>query len=773
MKKVVMLFLSILFCSNFNLQAKDFNLKGAVYDKKTNAPLFDVSIFIQDSYNRTATDSSGHFIIPVNEGETLVFSAIGYQLHKEKIKNGEFLKIFLLKDKSYLAKDVIVTAHKKNETALKVDVPIKEIPLTVQTLDASILEEREATDMGDAMKNVGGVRPINRYGGFQTFTFRGFNDFVLLVDGVRDERHNLSSSAPQTNLANVERIEVIKGPSSVLYGHSALGGIINVIRKKPTPYSTYNLSASYGSFNSKKIFAGTGGPLNDELSYRLDLGLTETDGWRDFGQRTANAYLALNYTPSKTDNFELQIGLNKDKYDTDTGIPVLEDGSFPEIVDLSTRYNATDDFLKHDRYDFQLGYTKEINDNLQLSNKSSFYYDKIDYLSTEELTYNESLDSLTRTYPYYFNHNAYPVQNQLELSYNFKTSDIEHKLLSGYSFNYMHRKTYYGTVIGDGKNATISVVDPILNQGYVGYIPTRYSGKDETTHGLYVQDWINISEKLKVMLGLRYDIFRGTYYTDYVDENKEVTEEGEKTDINTTAFTYRFGLVYHLYEPFTLYGSYSTYFKPTRTISSYGEVFDPEKGYQGEVGFRYELNNIAQINFAAFYIKKYDIVESVGKDTSGNTIYQQVGAADSKGVEVDLLLNYNEIVNVTFSYSFNEAKYLDYDTDDASNSNEGNYIKFAPKHMLKMWATCNVGYGFGTGLGINHVSENYTNAANTYKLPGYTVTDWSVFYNFDNSQIKLSVENLFDVTYFTDAIYNNQFFPGAERNFTLSYSLKY
>jgi len=772
MKKVILLFLSVLFCSNFNLQAKDFNLKGAVFDKKTNAPLFDVSIFIQDSYSRTATDSSGQFVIPVNEGETLVFSAIGYQLHKKEVKNGAFVKIFLSKDKSYLAKDVIVTAHKKNETALKVDVPIKEIPLTIQTLDASILEEREATDMVDAMKNVSGVRPINRYGGFQTFTFRGFNDFVLMVDGVRDERHNHSSSAPQTNLANVERIEVIKGPSSVLYGHSALGGIINVIRKKPTPFSTYNLSASYGSFNSKKIFAGTGGPINNELSYRLDLGLTETDGWRDFGQRTANAYLALNYAASKSDNFMLQVGLNKDKYDTDTGIPVLEDGSFPEIVDLSNRYNATEDFLKHDRYDFQLSYNKEFSEDLQLSNKLSFYYDKIDYLSTEELTYNTTLDSLKRTWPYYFNHNAYPVQNQLELSYRFKTSDIEHKLLSGYSFNYLHRKTYRGTVIGDGKNATVSVVNPVLNQGYVGYTPTEYNGKDEITHGIYVQDWVNLSEKFKAMLGLRYDIFRGTYYTDQVDKNKEVTVEGKESDINTSALTYRIGLVYHLYEPFTLYGSYSTYFKPTRRISDYGDVFDPEKGYQGEIGFRYELNNIAQLNVAAFYIKKHDIVESVGKDTSGSNIYQQVGAADSKGVEVDLLLNYNDIVNVTFSYSFNEAKYLEFD-GDASNTNEGNYIKYAPKHMLKMWATCNLGYGFGTGLGINHVAENYTNMANTYELPDYTVTDLSVFYDFDNSQIKASVENLFDVTYFTDAISDNQFFPGAERNFTLTYSLKY
>lgn len=94
------------------------------------------------------------------------------------------------------------------------------------------MQQRNVFDIGDAVKSVTGVRPINRYGGFQTFRIRGFNNFVMLVDGVRDERHNISTSAPSTNLANVERIEVLKGPAGVLYGHSALGGIINIVRKK-------------------------------------------------------------------------------------------------------------------------------------------------------------------------------------------------------------------------------------------------------------------------------------------------------------------------------------------------------------------------------------------------------------------------------------------------------------------------------------------------------------------------------------------------------------
>lgn len=773
MKKIIILFLLTFFCLKPDLMADDFSLKGRVFDSQTSNPLVDVSVRQEGELkNHTTTNSSGFFELTVSPGVTLEFVLPGYKTHALTVENEKFIELKLRPDPTYLAKEITITADKKRETALKLDVPTKEIPLTFQTLDASTLEEREAVDLVEAMKNVGSVRPINRYGGFQTFTFRGFNDFVLMVDGVRDERHNHSSSAPQTNLANVERIEVIKGPSSVLYGHSALGGIINVVRKKPTSFNTYNLSASYGSFNSKKIYAGSGGPITDDLSYRVDLGLTETDGWRDFGQRTANAYFAFDYQLSNTDQLDFRVGLNKDKYDTDTGIPVLEDGSFPENMDLSTRYNAPGDFLKHDRYDFQLGYTKAFSPNLQLSNKTSFYYDKIDYLSTESLAYNETLDSLSRVYPLYFNHNAYPFQNQLELNYSFKTSNIEHKFLGGYSLSYLNRKTYRGNVIGEGKNGVVSVVDPILNQGYVSYIPTRYDGKDEVVHGLFVQDWINIAEKWKAMLGLRYDIFRGTYYTDQVDSHKNVTDEGEETDISSSALTYRLGLVYEVSQPFTLYGSYSTYFKPSRRISDLGEVFDPEQGYQGEIGLRYELGTIAQFNLCGFYIKKYDIVENVGKDGDGNNIYEQVGAVSSKGIEADLNFNYNERLSLILSYSFDEATYLEYESS-VINSTEGNTVRFAPKHMFKAWAMYNIGYGFETGVGVNHISENYTNASNTYKLPAYTVTDAMLAYSFEAYQIKLSVKNIFDVTYFTDAIFSNQFFPGAERNFTLTYSLKY
>lgn len=129
---------------------------------------------------------------------------------------------------------------------------------------------------------------------------------------------------------------MVKGPASVLYGHSALGGIINLVRKEPTLDTRYNYSVSSGSYNTVRTQAGAGGPITDKLRYRVD-----------FGTKTQNGSLTLHYTPNASDRLELSIGGNNDLYDTDTGIPVLEDGSssppaeLPEMVRFSILKTAT------------------------------------------------------------------------------------------------------------------------------------------------------------------------------------------------------------------------------------------------------------------------------------------------------------------------------------------------------------------------------------------------------------------------------------------------
>jgi iron complex outermembrane receptor protein len=672
----------------------------------------------------------------------------------------------------HLSEVTVSGAHRSAFSGInKIDVPLRDMPLTTSAVSARTIEQRGIDDLQEAMKNTTGVRANNTYGGFQHFTIRGFSNFVLMVDGVRDERHNISTSAPNTNLANVESVEVLKGPASVLFGHSALGGIINIARKRPSADFKADFSAAYGSFNTRRIRAGAGGPINDKLRYRVDFGMSDTDGYRHSGSNTNNGYFALEYTPTERDLFYLTIGANKDIYDTDTGLPMLEGSKLAAGMDRNARYNDPADFLKHMRYDYQLKYVHRFDSGLTLSDQLSYYDDNINYFSTEELSFNATLDSLNRSFPFYFNHLTKPLQNQLELTYEFDTKGISHKLLAGYSLSILDRKTYNGDVFGPGKNATVAVRNPILNQGYIDFKDTYYRATMENVHGVYLQDWIKISEKLKGLIGLRYDIFRGTYFTDQVDTDRNVTSEGPESKISKSALTYRAGLVYQPVEALSVYGSYSTYFKPARRVAPNGETFDPETGYQGEVGSRLEMSAKWTANLAFYYMRKNNQLEALP-----GGIYKRIGSAESKGFEAEINGSLAPGLDVTAGYTFSKAKYLPFDGVE-QNPVAGKQVAFAPKNMVNVWlnyeAQNGALKGASVGAGINYMDETFTNSANSYVMPAYTVADLAVGYRVGRIGIRLNVNNLFNERYYANAIYANQFSPGATRNFLVSlrYSL--
>ena len=667
----------------------------------------------------------------------------------------------------HLSEVTVSGAHRNAFSSVnKIDVPLRDMPLTTSAVSARTIEQRGIDDLQEAMKNTTGVRANNTYGGFQHFTIRGFSNFVLMVDGVRDERHNISTSAPSTNLANVESIEVLKGPASVLFGHSALGGIINIARKRPTADFKADFSAAYGSFNTRRVRAGAGGPINDKLRYRVDFGMSNTDGYRHSGSNTNNGYLALEYTPTERDLFYLTIGANKDIYDTDTGVPMLEGSKLAPGMDRDTRYNDPADFLKHTRYDYQLKYVHRFNSGLTLSDQLSYYDDNINYFSTEELSFNATLDSLSRSFPFYFNHLTKPLQNQLELTYEFDTKGISHKLLAGYSLSLLDRKTYNGDVFGPGKNATVAVRNPILNQGYIDFKDTYYRATMENVHGIYVQDWIKISEKLKGLVGLRYDIFRGTYYTDQVNADRHVTSEGPESRISKSALTYRAGLVYQPMEALSVYGSYSTYFKPARRVAPNGETFDPETGYQGEVGARLEMSAKWTANLAFYYMRKNNQLEALP-----GGIYKRIGSAESKGFEAEVNGSLAPGLDVTAGYTLSKAKYLPFEGTEL-NPVAGKQVAFAPKNMVNVWLNYEVQQGTlkgaSIGVGANYMDETFTNSANTFVMPAYTVADLALGYHIGRVGLRLNINNLFNERYYANAIYANQFSPGATRNFLVS-----
>lgn len=723
--------------------------------------------------------------------------------------------------------EVTVTSRYVRPTAVsKLPVPLNRAPLSVSRVEKEKIENLAMNSLVDVTRNMTGIRPNNSYGGFQYFVIRGFSDFVLLNDGIRDERHNLWQSAPNTSLASIQSVEVLKGAASVMFGHSALGGVINLIHKQPTAASHVNAQLGIGSWGRYKVQAGAGGSISNRVQFRTDFSMSGGEGWRHTDDKAYNAYFALLFNLSDRDKLNFSVSAKNDHYGTDTGQPhftsdiydaagkkVYEKGDIPEYISRRTRYADPLDHLDDKDITFSLAWNHEFkNPDWTLSDHASYYADDLDYYASEGLSYLTSsdpiyshyymngdtktyisLDSIQRT-GFNFAYKVHLFQNQLEVNGKAKTGAIKHDLLFGYNFSAMDApryRNYYGSdAKGPGKNAHLSVVNPVLNQGNIESPFSKLYQLQEYNHGVYVGDYLHFTPKFTGLVSLRYDHFNRSYRENDTHD-KTIVNKGSKTHLHYNALTYRLSLLYQFTKDFNVYASTSNFYKPTRTsaadgyiyigsdgkqINAHGaNVFKPISGYQYEIGSHLGFSSRLIANIAAFYIMKKNMVQSLGKLEDGTNVSGQVGKADSKGIEVDLFAMPTYGWTIDAGYTLTIAKVRDYAKNQyAGNTQAGNYLTHAPKHMAYGWMFYEFNNGplngFKVGAGFNSSSKVYVNAANTMTFDGYTIANAMASYRFKNWKLQLNVNNLFDKTYYMTAVNTTGYIPEQGRNFQFTAS---
>ncbi|PVX49997.1 iron complex outermembrane receptor protein [Balneicella halophila] len=817
--------------------AQNLVLTGKITDQKTKQPIEGVNVFIESLQKGNATSEDGTYAIRIPKAGKyrLHVSFIGYKTEEKLINitpNSHTANFSLVKDVSLLDNVEITAKKKKRASVAKIDIPLKDIPITTAQVSQELFDQVQVNNVNDALRYVTGIKPTVNYGGFQTFKMRGFGSPIMMLDGARDERMNLSNSAPVTSLAAVERIEYLKGPSSVLYGHSAVGGIINIVRKQPIEEFTANFSGTYGTWNRKRTQMGAGGKICDKLNYRLDASLSDSENWRDNATKAANAYLGLDYSINTKNKIEFRWAVNDDFYGTETGFPIITDSifdlndnltyqpaDFPKEFSTEQRYNDPQDFLKHKNYNLSLKYIHNFSNDSKLSIYAAYADDLIDYFSTESLSYPTDdspvydnyffkkgkkkyidLTKLQRTFPLRFSHETRSFQNYLEYTMKFLTGNIKHNFLGGYYIMHLDRVSFKGynlgtDVFGDGLYAKVDIKNPILNQGNLEEQFSAASIYDELVNSLYIQDLMDISEKLKVMLSTRYDNYDMDYQSASVSSGRELTDKSEKKTLINNAFSYRLGLVYKPSKDLSLYSSISNYFKPNRStynpnyiyIDKDGkeffpkdgkEIFKPESGFQVEGGFKYNYEEILDVNFVAYYIKKENIKTYLGKTDDDKRIYGQIGIIDSKGFEFDATIRPIKGLSLTTGYTYSDAKYQDFSANPYNTeSNEGNVLNKNPEHQFFMWNYYTIPEGFlqnlSLGFGVNYTGSMFTNTDNTYELPEYWLAEASIGYSFENVYLRLKANNIFNEKYFSNSVFSTQFIPGEERNFlfTVGYKL--
>ncbi len=565
-------------------------------------------------------------------------------------------------DTTYNLQEVVIQSAKKARPQItKLDVPMKYLPLSVNGIESKSLEIRGIRNIQDAARFMPGIRIQTSYGAFQQISVRGFDHAVLMIDGVRDERSAINNSYPVPDLSAVESIELLKGPASVLYGHSAVGGILNIVRKAPTERQTLNARIAYGSFENKEATLGLGGKLLGPVNYYANVNYADQTGWRDNGNRRFSGYLALNAQLTSNDFIDIRTGFNRDYYGTEIGLPdimtqdiyntsdnqlYLHKNDMLPGLDKTARYNNESDFMRNYSWNISGQYTHQFSESMKLVDRLSFTSDDINYFGTEELDYLESdepiynhyywksptekkyicLDTVYLSFPLRFSHIAKTVSNSLELNGHFYTGEVKHNYMGGYSFVALNRTSYSGYNLGEdvqgpGLYSHVSVYDPHS----MGYMVSRFSEATVTHHyanSIYLQDMIELNDQWKILAALRGDFYRYLSAEATTPTGKrEYENHGSFNRVRNKALTYRFGAVYLPHPNTSLYASFASFFKPIRTfyrdnviyVDANGErfnptrneeVFKPENGYQAEVGVKYDLSRFLQANASLFYIRK-------------------------------------------------------------------------------------------------------------------------------------------------------------------------
>jgi iron complex outermembrane receptor protein len=640
-------------------------------------------------------------------------------------------------------------------TATRTDTPLRDVPQSVQVVPQEVLRDQQVTRLEEAVRNVSGVTTGDTFGNTRdNFVIRGFStDFGgnILRDGFRSNGFN--SGFNET--ANLERVEVLKGPASVLFGNLAPGGIINLVTKKPLEEPFYSATLEVGNYGFYRPNIDLSGPLNPDKTvlYRLNGVYQNSNTFRDFDQGIERIFIApvLSWQLGEQTNLRLEFDYLNDERPFDRGLIAIGD----EVADIPFEriLGEPDDVSKLEQ--IGTGYTLEhrFNENLAIRNAFRFLSsDTFDYRAdpveldeeTGILTRNfRSNDDISRSYG-----------TQTELVAKFATGSVQHTLLFGADLFWQNTE---GTQrrLPAGLTPDLNIFEPVYNQ-----IPrpalseltnvVRDDNQRTNTVGIFLQDQIDLADNWHLLVGGRFDI---------LDQEGEDKAEDTTSEQNVDAFSPRIGIVYQPIEPISLYASYSRSFQPNIFTRADGSFLEPERGTQYEVGIKGEfLDGRLAATLAAYQITKTNVAAT---DPENEDYSIAIGEQRSRGIELDVIGEILPGWNIIASYAYTDAEVTE---SSEIEGTEGNRLNNVPYNAASLWTTYEIQSGdlegLGFGFGLFFVGERQGDIENTFDLPSYLRTDAAIYYRRNNWRAAVNFKNLFDVDYIRSAEYREAIAPG-------------
>ena len=652
--------------------------------------------------------------------------------------------------------DVIEVAGRA--TASRMPVSDLELPVQVSGISQQVLQSQGINDMVTALRNVSGATAFRAYGMYEYYTIRGFNipyqSAVVLVDGMRLEGNRLNSQ-----LTNVDRIEVLKGPSSILFGGQAMSAAINMIRKKPQAMPALDAFYRVGRFNAQQGGLGsTGSVLGlSRLMYRFDIGAEHSDAWRSAGSRRLNVSPAITWLITDRARVTINQAFNRDNFDGDAGVPV---GvlSLPNF-DLSRRFNTPSDFARFRDSQTQVLFSYNLFGNLEFRDSFLYRHTNDQYFTAESLNYRPDLMQVDRQ-SLYFQHHRRPKLNQADLTGHFGLGGMRHTFLAGYEYedyyNYTDRAANRSVATTPISLLTFAETAPAINT----FPLSRVDYSTNQINAIFWQDQIAVTSRLKVNVGGRFDDYRFYGHNDPYT-NGVFVSRGPELQRHQTPYTYRAGVVYSVTESQQLYFSSSSSFQPVTTVPADGRELLPESGRNFEIGHRWQaLRGRFTVSTAA-----YRLVRNNALITLPNNNFDQAGQQSAKGIDVDATGNLAHGISFIANYGYTLPRYDRYLTNNGTLDLSGFRPRFLQRHAGNVWLTKIWKSGVAASLGSRYVSSMFTSDLDTVRLGGYTTFGGALSYRRSFYEWSANAENLFNrERYFLPSQIANQVYPGPPIN---------
>lgn len=649
-------------------------------------------------------------------------------------------------------------------TGSKTDTPLRDIPASVAVVSADLLQEQGVTTMNDAMRNVSGVQPLmgGGYGFANNYTSRG-----LAINFLRDDMPDGSAqNGYWRTMYDIERIEVLKGPGSALYGSGGPGGSINIVTRKPQKAFSFDSGVTLGSYGTRNVFADVTGEITPGLNGRLIADVEHTDGFRDLERdiREFSPSLAWRLSDDKTLTIDFDnrnIKVKPDNY----GILFDATGNIAS-AGRDAKYYSPMNYSEQQIN--RLSLTHDWTLSNALSMRTAFTYEKrdLDFLRNAGANGANAAGVVTGRTIRSQSDDADYMTLQNELTWKLNTGSIKHTVLAGLEYKTINIDTVrVGYNLANISNVQNPVIPETSMAGLVAVAAQGFNRQlSNQTVSVYAQDQITLTEQWKARFGLRNDHVRAT---DNGSQGATAFRHVELMDDLTTGSA---GLVFQPMPNLSFYTGYSTGAFVNIATESTAISTKPETSKQVEIGSKMSLlNNKLDVNAALFKTQR----ENYFITLPGALSPTPDGQDETTGLELDVSARPMSGLTLT-----GNAVWMDPEVKSntlASNaimgvvnqSIRGNMPAGVSRRTASLWANYTlqggVANGLTLGLGANYKDYSYADSLNLYRVPSYLVFDAAVTYRQPKWEAAVTLKNLTDKVYYTNATFVGAL-PGDPRS---------